>query len=215
MNTRPKVLIAVVGTGTEVGKTWFAANCLLFARQQGLHIAARKPAQSFASDDTKPTDAELLAQASGETALQVCPQHRWYPLAMAPPMAADALNLAPILAADLLAELVWPASIDVGLVETAGGLYSPITHDADNVQLLQALQPDQVVLVADAGLGTINAVRLCLPALKRFNVVVFLNRFDINTSLHQRNREWLRQHYKIETTISVAACCEQLSARPS
>jgi dethiobiotin synthetase len=213
MNARPKTLIAIAGTGTEVGKTWFAAKFLLFARKQGIRTAARKPAQSFASDDAKSTDAELLAQASGESAVQVCPQHRWYPRAMAPPMAAEALNMPPLLVADLLAELAWPASTDIGLVETAGGLYSPIAHDADNVQLLGALQPDHVFLVADAGLGTINAIRLCLPALKQFNVDVFLNRFDSNNSLHQSNRQWLRKYYGIETAISIAASWDALSTK--
>ena len=46
-------------------------------------------AQSFARDG-RPTDAELLAAASGQAPWDVCPAHRWYPAAMAPPMAAEA-----------------------------------------------------------------------------------------------------------------------------
>ena len=57
------------------------------------------------------------------------------------------------------------------------------------------LRPDVVVLVADAGLGTINAVRLTLHALGRSgaaSAVVVLNRFDDRSDLHRRNLEWLR-----------------------
>ncbi len=45
------------------------------------------------------------------------------------------------------------------------------------------------VLVADAGLGAINAVRLCVAAVERPTVVV-LNRYD-SSELHARNRRWL------------------------
>jgi dethiobiotin synthetase len=49
------------------------------------------------------------------------------------------------------------------------------------------------VLVADGGLGTINAVRLNTEALAPLGVptVVVLNRFDAGSDLHQRNLEWL------------------------
>jgi dethiobiotin synthetase len=51
-----------------------------------------------------------------------------------------------------------------------------------------------VVLVADAGLGTINAVRLSVYALRRLPsaVIVVLNRFDAMSELYMRNLGWLR-----------------------
>src|SRR5690606_37163555 len=88
---RPGELLVVAGTGTEIGKTWAAQRLLLQARERGLRVAARKPAQSFVAGEQS-TDAELLAAASGEAAEEVCPRHRWYPVPMAPPMAADVLG---------------------------------------------------------------------------------------------------------------------------
>ena len=70
-----------------------------------------------------------------------------------------------------------PTRVDVGLVEGVGGPRSPISADGDNVDLAHALAPDLVVLVADAGLGTINAVRLSVGALADFPVLVALNRY--------------------------------------
>jgi dethiobiotin synthetase len=55
--------------------------------------------------------------------------------------------------------------VDVGLVETAGGVRSPQADDGDVLDLVAAIAPDHVILVADAGLGTINAVRLSVAAL--------------------------------------------------
>lgn len=77
----------IVGTGTEVGKTWVACRLARALRRRGLIVVARKPAQSYgAGDDLSDTDAALLAHATGDHPAAVCPQHRWYPVAMAPPI---------------------------------------------------------------------------------------------------------------------------------
>jgi dethiobiotin synthetase len=183
--------IVIAGTGTEIGKTWTAVQLLLAARALGLRVAVRKPAQSYAAADGA-TDSDLLAAASGETSHAVCPASRWYPVPMAPPMAADVLGRAPIHIEQLLAETTWPSDVAFTLLETAGGLCSPIAHDADNLELIYRLQPNHVILVADAGLGTISAVRLCLKALGSISTIVFLNRFDPGNDLHRRNAAWLR-----------------------
>lgn len=199
---RPQRLLVIAGTGTEVGKTWVGATLLRLAREQGLHVAARKPAQSFEAG--QPTDAQLLAAASGESVNTICPPHRWYTVPMAPPMAADALGRERLALTRLLDEIVWPERIDLGFVEIAGGLRSPIAHDADNVDLITAVAPDRVVLVADAGLGTINSVRMSCDALADRPMHVFLNRFEAANDLHVRNRAWLRDAYGIESCVSCA-----------
>src|SRR4029453_2707452 len=90
---RPRRVVLVTGTGAEVGKTWVACRLARALRERGLIVAARKPVQSYVpSDDPAGTDAALLAEATGETAQLVCPQHRWYPVAMAPPIAAAVLG---------------------------------------------------------------------------------------------------------------------------
>lgn len=189
---RPRRLVVVLGTGTGVGKTWTSAAALRRLRHAGVSVAARKPAQSFAPCDDE-TDADVLAAASGETAGDVCPPHRSYAMAMAPPMAAAFLGMPPPSLAELVAELSWPSpAVDVGLVETAGGPRSPLASDADSAGLAFALEPDLAVLVAPAGLGAINSVRLSAAALDGLPLAVFLNRFD-RGDLHERNRRWLQR----------------------
>lgn len=185
---RPERLVVALGTGTEVGKTWVGAAVLAELRGRGVAVAARKPVQSFAPGDGS-TDAHVLAAATGEAVDDVCPRHRWYEAAMAPPMAADALGRAPFTVAELAGELRWPERTAVGWVETIGGPRSPIAADGDSADLAAALAPDATVLVADAGLGAINAVRLCVAAVEKPTVVV-LNRYD-NSDLQARNRQWL------------------------
>ena len=202
--SRPSVVVAVLGTGTEVGKTWVSARLLEQLRTHGSAVAARKPVQSFDPAWSEPTDADVLAAASGEDPMDVCPEHRWLPVPMAPPMAADVLGLpAPRLGA-LLDELVWPGhQVDVGLVETVGGVRSPVADDGDSRDLVRAVGPDVVLLVADAGLGTIDAVRSAVDALAPQPVVVHLNRFDPDDDLHRRNLTWLRDRDGLDPVVTI------------
>jgi hypothetical protein len=70
-----------------------------------------------------------------------------------------------------------------------------------------------VILVADAGLGTINSIRLSMEALRTVTggeagngaagvrTVVVLDRFDGRHDIHRRNRTWLieRDGYEVVT----------------
>jgi len=214
---RPATLIVVAGTGTEIGKTWVAAHLIERLVGSGATVTARKPAQSFEPEDAT-TDADVLAAAGNDDANLVCPPHRWYPVAMAPPMAADRLDRQAVLLSDLVAETnaSWHDSTMTagvarfGLVELAGGPWSPAAHDGDGIDLTRRLAPDLVVLVADAGLGTINAVRPAVHALGAIApVLVILNRFDDQSDLHRRNRAWLAEQYDLDLVTSV----EQLTDR--
>jgi len=206
VTTRPARLVFVAGTGTAVGKTWIAATVLARFRDAGLRVGARKPAQSFDAGEG-PTDADVLAATTGELPHDVCPPHRWYARAMAPPMAAEALGAPPFTVGDLVDELRWPVGIDVGLVEGAGGPRSPIAADGDNATLASSIAPALVLLVADAGLGTINAVRMSAAAFGERQIVVVLNRFDEHDPLHRRNRDWLtcRDGFDVVTGVDATA----------
>jgi len=219
--SRPTVIVLVAGTGTDVGKTWVAARLLDRWRQAGLSVAARKPAQSFAVADAA-TDADLLGAASGEDPATVCPPRRWYPVPLAPPMAADALGLPRPTVADLVGEISWPArAVDIGLVETAGGVRSPQADDGDVIDMAALIAPDHIVLVADAGLGTVNVVRLSVAALTEGRgadgdapgPLVVLNRFDPSSDLHRRNLAWLRDKDTICATAGTVAGIGALADR--
>ena len=213
---RPRRLVVVAGTGTDVGKTWVAVRVvagLIAARQT---VSVRKPAQSFEAEAVS-TDADLLAAASGESPLQVCAEHRWYPVPMAPPMAAAALGRPAPRLADLTEEITasWPSHhLDIGVVEAAGGVASPQADDGDTVELCRTLGADLVVLVADPGLGTINAVRLASRALAPYAVVVYLNRFDDGRQLHCANRDWLADHDRLAVITAIPELLGCVAAAP-
>ena len=199
-------IVVVAGTGTGIGKTWVTAQLAAALRRHGLGVVARTPVQSFEPDDDAPTDAEMLGEATGEAPHTVCPAHRWLPRAMAPPMAAAALDAAPFTVADLAAEVTRAIPEDaIVLVESAGGVRSPIATDGDTVTLVDALHPARVVLVADAELGTINLVRMSAGALHGHHVIVYLNRFDAGNELHDRNHDWLVTREGLEVVTNPEA----------
>jgi dethiobiotin synthetase len=117
-------------------------------------------------------------------------------------MAAAALGRSTIALADLVSELSWPR-VDVGFVETAGGVRSPIADDGDSAALFRSIAPSLVLLVADAGLGTINLVRLSAAALAPLRMVVVLNRYDGTDDLHRRNLSWLRERDGLDVAVNL------------
>ncbi len=206
----PKKVVLIVGTDTEVGKTWIARQFLETWRGLGFSMSAKKPAQSFLKGYW-PTDADILAAASGELPEQVCLKSYWYPLEMAPPMAAEALGLRQPTLAELVFSTGWPLGVDVGLVESAGGVRSPQGADGDCVDLARMLKPQVIVLVSHAGLGCINSVRLSHEAISgipgedgdQVPVFTILNRFETGNDLHRRNLEWLRERYSIQVCTGI------------
>jgi len=213
---RPRTLVVVAGTATEVGKTWVAARLAATLRARGWRVGARKPAQSFAPGELGATDAEQLAAATGEAPETVCPRARWYETPMAPPMAAEALGRPVFALADLARELAasWPRpALDLALIELAGGPRSPLARDGDGVELTRLLAPDLVLLVADAALGTINAARLSAEAFAPVPLQLHLNRYDEANELHRRNRAWLAERDGFALSSDLEALVAALEAR--
>lgn len=208
------MLVVCAGTATDVGKTWVGAAVLAELRRRGRTVAARKPAQSFAPDDpVDQRDAAVLAAATGEAVADVCPAERSYPMPMAPPMAAEALGMEPPTLGQLVASITWPTPPpEVRWIELVGGPRSPLAADGDGIDLTRAVGPDRVVLVADAGLGTINAVTLSAAPFRELGLepLVLLNRFDPEVDLHLRNAEWLRGRCVGGVVTSSAALADAL-----
>ena len=220
--SRPRHVVGVAGTGTDVGKTYWSVRILRSLVQKGWTVQARKPAQSYEGGTAvAETDAGLLAEAAGGEPETVCPSSRWYPLAMAPPMASAKLGRSAIAMDDLVQEVEksWSGrAADFALVETAGGVFSPLadtpTEQGDDcAAFLAALGVDEVLLIADAGLGTINSVRasvqrLAAVGIGRDRVTVGLSRFDPSDAVHATNLVWLQDRDR----VSVCTTPEDIAA---
>lgn len=205
------IVVFVAGTGTEVGKTWVTAELAQLLQRQGCSVAARKPVQSYDPDEDSPTDAAVLATATGQHPDAVCPPEHTYPVPLAPPMAARQLGrICPTLD-ELARSCRFVTPVDVGLVEGVGGLYSPVASNGHNLDLIERIGPDLVIVVASAALGGIHDTMACTLPLSAYRQAVFLNRFDPGTEVHVLNVGWLRGT-GLEVAISLSELAELVSA---
>jgi dethiobiotin synthetase len=154
----------VIGTDTGVGKTEVAAALVAGWRARGLDVGAMKPAQSGVEDGL-PTDADRLrlAAGGGDPPELVCPYSLRAPLApaVAARLEGVEIDLGRVLAA--AAELSRRHAALV--VEGAGGLLVPLTRRETYADLAVALALP-VLVVARAGLGTVNHTALTCEALR-------------------------------------------------
>lgn len=207
--------VVVVGTGTDVGKTWVSAALIREWRRLGATVAVRKPTESYTPEQAAcgQTDSAVLAEASGESPEAITPPSLSFSVALAPPLAAEELGLPAVTMARLLGAAETPPgrSPDIRLVELVGGVCSPIVsaeasrgYDAgfgdDCSAMISAMRPELVILVADAGLGTIDAVRRSVLSLGRRPLVI-LNRFDPEERVHALNAAWLRERDHLDVFV--------------
>ncbi|GAB3571656.1 dethiobiotin synthase [Amycolatopsis endophytica] len=150
-------MLVVTGTGTGVGKTAVTAAVVALARDDGQRVAVLKPAQTGVGPDEPGDVAEVVRLAGDVTTREL----RRYPDPLAPDVAARRSGIAPVgpvEAARAASEL--DQTHDLVVVEGAGGLL--VRFDADGATLADvawALSAPLLV-VAEAGLGTLNATAL-------------------------------------------------------
>lgn len=162
----PRVRVVLLGTGTDVGKTWFGANLCRALRQRGADCLALKPIESGWTPGS--SDAERLAAASGHET-----PHSPYRFddPVSPHLAARRSNR--LLSVELVRDHVDQASRDMPchalsftIVETAGGLFSPLAPGVTNWDVARALDPALWVLVAPDSLGVLHDVTATLEAAR-------------------------------------------------
>jgi dethiobiotin synthetase len=169
-------VFVVTGTDTGVGKTVVTAAWAAAAAAAGERVAVVKLAQTGTRDGD--SDIAEIRRLSGLPAEAVV-QFADYPEPLAPATAARRVGWPPLPMEDAAAALRdWSRSYDRVLVEGAGGLLVPFADSpAWNLADLAAELDAPALVVARAGLGTLNHTALTLEALtnrfvSRWGVVI-------------------------------------------
>ena len=162
--------VFVTGTDTGVGKTVLTAGIALALRARGHSVGVVKPVQSGALARDEQGDAALLKRwtAVAESEEEIAPF-------------AFAAPLAPLVAAELegrsldrdeVVERVRAVArrYEAVVVEGAGGLLAPLGDDWTVADLAAALGLP-VLVVARAGLGTVNHAALTVLAVRQLGLV--------------------------------------------
>jgi dethiobiotin synthetase len=186
----------VTGTGTGVGKTYVTVALTRLARGQGKKVFAFKPIETGCSSVNGRlvgSDQTLLAEAAGGWQVGELRGLYCFEPAVAPAVASTAVRLDRIEAVlDRGAALA-----DVVLVEGAGGWRVPITDIEDTSDLARRCRLP-VVVVAHAGLGTINHSLLTIEAVEKTQQVAWLvlsqrqedDRKLVESNIEQISKRW-------------------------
>lgn len=152
-------VLVVTGTGTGVGKTVVTAAVAALAAGR---VAVLKPAQTGIAPGAPGDLADVLRLVPGVTTREL----GRYPEPLAPATAARRAGLAPVTPADAAqAAKELSADHDLVIVEGAGGLLVRFDDEGTLADVAAALDAP-VLVVAAAGLGTLNHTALTTEALR-------------------------------------------------
>lgn len=154
-------VVVVTGTGTEIGKTTFAAALAVAWGRTGARVAAVKPIESGDG-----SDGRTLGQVSTFHVTRFQSPYL-LPHPVSPHLAARKVGVT-IEVEKVIASLAEVRSeADGVIVELAGGLFSPLAPSVTNADLVAALAPDTTLLVAPDRLGVLHDVAATTRAAVR------------------------------------------------
>jgi len=192
--------IFITGTDTGIGKTMISMLLMRQLYKQGKSPFYFKPFQTGCKDvwdlesDAKfvyQNVAELMDKDPNES-LGICLPNPKAPL-FAARDAGVSINFQSVLAG-------LPQG-DPLVLEGAGGLLVPLDDKHTTIDFIKTVKP-QVILVARAGLGTINHTLLSLNLLKQNGIydisVVFVDLLDTNEQMIAENMEAIKMFAGIE-----------------
>ena len=192
----------VISTGTDVGKTFISALLVKKLHEAGFKSGYYKAALSGATwqkGKLIPNDADYVNFVSGiDQSLEDMVTYV-YESAVSPHLAAKREGNPVVLEKVLTAYTLLTAQYDYLTVEGSGGIVCPLVYDENRslmlTDVIQALQL-KTILVAPAGLGTINHTVLTVEYARKIGIEVLgliLNRFHTNNAMEEDNRYMLEQ----------------------
>ncbi len=186
----------ITGTGTDIGKTYVAGLILKKFQDNKKNAAYYKAAMS--GNDRRPDGSLIPGDALhvktvsgiGEPLGEMCPYV--YETAVSPHLASQ-IEGNPI---DMEKVLQTFDDVcrryDYVTAEGSGGILCPLRFDDQKIQLEDFIRARDLncLLIADAGLGTINSVVLTAEYMKAHNIPVkgiIFNHYEPGNRLHEDN----------------------------
>lgn len=211
--------IFITGTGTDVGKTYVTALLVKRLKETGVNVAYYKAAVSGnrrGKQGLVPGDAVYVKQISAISQSIDTMVPYIYEEAISPHLAArregSPVDLSVVLQGyDSLCQ-----KYDFVVMEGSGGILCPLRLDEKQEiwleDVIKALNLPCLV-VADSGLGTINATLLTLEYLSSKHIMtkgVILNHFHPENEMEQDNRRMIERKGKVPVVACVPEGARQL-----
>lgn len=197
----------IIGTDTDIGKTYVSSRIVKYFKDKNINTGYYKAALSGmekVDNELVPHDAKYVCDYAGITKSPKDFVSYSY-----------VEEVSPHLAARRIGEQIHMSKIkcdfekicneyDMVIAEGSGGILCPIYLDDIEPLMLEdivRLTEFPVILVADAGLGTINHTLLTINYLnqKDFKIAaVILNRYDENNFMHKDNKEVIEKFSNVK-----------------
>jgi dethiobiotin synthetase len=163
----------ISGTGTDVGKTFITENLIYLLKAKGFTVSPYKPIETGCKKNKSkliPSDASKFYKLiDKEIDIDLINPYRFQqPIS---PNRAIRLANKKIFINDYISRSKLLPKNDYLIVEGAGGLYSPISTDGYNIDLIKKMKIP-TVLVAKDEIGVINNILLSLDLLKKYKISV-------------------------------------------
>lgn len=204
----------ITGTGTEIGKTYITGLILKKLAENQKSAAYYKAAMSgnvrSMDGSLVPGDALFVKTISGiaQPMEEMCPY--LYETAVSPHLASRIEGNPVVLDNVLRAFDRVCRDYDYVTVEGSGGILCPLRFDEQIIQLEDFIRARSLncLMVADAGLGTINSVVLTAEYMKYHHIPVkgiLFNHYEPGNILHEDNKLMC----EAMTGLKVLACVKK------
>ncbi len=205
--------IFITATGTDVGKTYISALIVKKMREAGYNCGYYKPVVSGVFElggrlvDSDPNYVVDMAQIP--TIADECVSY-WWKEAVSPHLAAKRANQKIDIDKIKYDFSQISKKYDYLLIEGAGGITCPLIAEKDEKYLLKDLIWElglSTLIIADAGLGTINSTFLTVEYARANGIEIegiILNNYDSNDFMHWDNLEQVENLTGVNVVATVA-----------
>ena len=204
--------VFVTATGTDIGKTYVSALIVKAMRENGFNCGYYKPVLSGVKVENRiliESDCNYVIEKS---ALNCNPNDcvgYWWEEAVSPHLASE--RAGQIINTNFLKQKLehLKSQYDYLLIEGAGGITCPLRLTNNEKYLLKDLIREfdtQIIIIADAGLGTINSALLTVDYARNNNIKIagiILNNYDKNNFMHKDNLKQVEYLTKIKVLATI------------
>ena len=205
--------IFVTATGTDIGKTYISSLIIKKMRESGYNCGYYKPVLSGVVElggHLVDSDANYVIQVADipDTA-ESCVSY-WWKEALSPHLAAKRANQKIDIDKIKYDYSRISKKYDYLLIEGAGGITCPLIINNDEKYLLKDLIWElglSIIIVADAGLGTINSTLLTVEYAKENGIEIegiILNNYESDNFMHWDNLEQIELLTGLNVLATVA-----------
>jgi len=172
----------IVGTDTDVGKTYITAGLAITLRKRGIDIGVMKPFAAGVAQKKgyKSEDIEILSHAAQTNDPENLVNPQFFPIPASPYTAWKKLKIKPKIPMILSSFKKLSNIHEMMLVEGMGGILTPILKDYYITNLIRDMRIPTII-VTRSKVGTVNHTLMTVKMCEKYKIPIkgiIINNFD-------------------------------------